>query len=638
MSHGYKIDAGLINEHGYRNDIVLDRGAICDLVVRDFREGSDVMGNIGTPDAEPEAERLKRGGLGSSLLCILKHVWWTLGMHPLAWHHPRFHELDAMVRGILDELVAAGAVVATPFSYPSDHPHGATAYAPGPKLSAQFCWISGVLPDLDGMARFTYMIMAEGDPERTPREARGSFAERDTLALWRKKLVKDDVESWCEAISAHLASDGAPRSFNRIMVEMIDKTAADVGDTAPWEALWRLLWRGRIALTTNTSPPLFRHVLGPPPAPRSLPPGEFDDLDFAINACFPKDAGIPVRIKLETLAEMAADEQRVGRKCGSWTKAEAIYRIWERISTGSLERSEEDDPGLGLEVWLPTDKDIARRTANVTDAPDMRICAPADDRDTKPANRDPKPGKGRARRGNVSASEQDGPAPDDVAATAPAERKRGGGWSSSKNPVKCLACGEEWPRDPALEVECPACKAKVGVWCKSPSGHKAMQLHAGRIERAFAEGHEHRCPGALVVGEDRFRRVATAGVYELVAEEPSGTMRLRSGRVVQRGVAVWQLFDPAIWVRLHRLAPDGACALCGVEVADRSEPCPGPRRGSRSGEDRHDPERIAAPEAAVASPPVDDVEPRPTSSAPPKAPGARRRARERRWMPSRGAP
>ena len=72
----------------------------------------------------------------------------------------------------------------------------------------------------------------------------------------------------------------------------------------------------------------------------------------------------------------------------------------------------------------------------------------------------------------------------------------GAGWSSSRAPVFCHDCGEEWARDPALEVACPACHARVGVWCKNPSGHKAMHLHQARMQRAFDEGFEKRCPGA----------------------------------------------------------------------------------------------------------------------------------------------
>ena len=59
--------------------------------------------------------------------------------------------------------------------------------------------------------------------------------------------------------------------------------------------------------------------------------------------------------------------------------------------------------------------------------------------------------------------------------------------------VTCRYCGQTWPRDPALEVECPVCQARVGVKCRRPSGHRCV-LHAGRDQRAMDEGFLQRCP------------------------------------------------------------------------------------------------------------------------------------------------
>jgi hypothetical protein len=81
-------------------------------------------------------------------------------------------------------------------------------------------------------------------------------------------------------------------------------------------------------------------------------------------------------------------------------------------------------------------------------------------------------------------------------ADEPPEAPRGRAWSSSSAPVACEVCGEQYPRDPALEVTCPACGAKVGAWCKSPSGHKAMRLHADRLKGALVAGVEKSCPGS----------------------------------------------------------------------------------------------------------------------------------------------
>jgi predicted RNA-binding Zn-ribbon protein involved in translation (DUF1610 family) len=49
-------------------------------------------------------------------------------------------------------------------------------------------------------------------------------------------------------------------------------------------------------------------------------------------------------------------------------------------------------------------------------------------------------------------------------------------------PVVCLKCGQEWERDPDLEVPCPVCGAGVGQRCRRPSGHSGpfVGFHAER--------------------------------------------------------------------------------------------------------------------------------------------------------------
>ena len=69
--------------------------------------------------------------------------------------------------------------------------------------------------------------------------------------------------------------------------------------------------------------------------------------------------------------------------------------------------------------------------------------------------------------------------------------------------VSCSACGQEWSRDPALEVECPKCEAKVGHYCRvrRPSGHTAnfgneTLIHPSRDQPAMDKGFIQRCPVA----------------------------------------------------------------------------------------------------------------------------------------------
>jgi len=60
-------------------------------------------------------------------------------------------------------------------------------------------------------------------------------------------------------------------------------------------------------------------------------------------------------------------------------------------------------------------------------------------------------------------------------------------------PVSCSNCGDTWPRDPALEVPCPTCHARVGVKCRRPSGH-GCALHASRDQAAMDAGFLRPCP------------------------------------------------------------------------------------------------------------------------------------------------
>lgn len=69
--------------------------------------------------------------------------------------------------------------------------------------------------------------------------------------------------------------------------------------------------------------------------------------------------------------------------------------------------------------------------------------------------------------------------------------------------VSCSLCGETWPRDPALKVECPTCHAAVGVRCKRPSGH-GCEIHASRDQAAMAAGFLRMCPKGSSVRQDSF--------------------------------------------------------------------------------------------------------------------------------------
>lgn len=61
--------------------------------------------------------------------------------------------------------------------------------------------------------------------------------------------------------------------------------------------------------------------------------------------------------------------------------------------------------------------------------------------------------------------------------------------------VTCKACGQQWLRDPALEVPCPHCFADVGIPCRRPSGH-GCNIHPARDRAAMDRGFLKRCPAA----------------------------------------------------------------------------------------------------------------------------------------------
>lgn len=132
---------------------------------------------------------------------------------------------------------------------------------PASSVAAALEWVTGVLPDRSGMYRYTVLIRADGDPERTPRE----LAKRDCTAEWRRALLKQPIAEIEAAIVLHMA-DGLERTMNRIAVEMIDKTADVIHDTPFEHALWALVSRGQVAFTMQ-APVLFRKVAQPEATP-----------------------------------------------------------------------------------------------------------------------------------------------------------------------------------------------------------------------------------------------------------------------------------------------------------------------------------------------------------------------------------
>lgn len=79
-------------------------------------------------------------------------------------------------------------------------------------------------------------------------------------------------------------------------------------------------------------------------------------------------------------------------------------------------------------------------------------------------------------------------------------------------------CGQTWPRDPALEVICPTCRAPIGRACARPSEHRTWggEPHAERDIAADRAGRYGPCPLGWC-GLDNKRRRQEAAAMPLFA-------------------------------------------------------------------------------------------------------------------------
>jgi len=124
-------------------------------------------------------------------------------------------------------------------------------------------WVTGLVADRSsGFARYAHLARAIGDPERTPRGKRTDGPDpdgRDRRAMWRGVIQKTPVEEHSRRTMALLA-DGQCRTFNRIGVELYDKTADNLFETRVDVALWALVERGELEHTMEL--PVFFRLKG----------------------------------------------------------------------------------------------------------------------------------------------------------------------------------------------------------------------------------------------------------------------------------------------------------------------------------------------------------------------------------------
>lgn len=98
------------------------------------------------------------------------------------------------------------------------------------------------MPDRSGLAQFTHLIMWKHDPKETMGRGAG---KRDSQH-WKKTLKNIQVEDWVEKILA-LMSDGEPRTFNCICIQLTGTHGSVWAFKAPDEALWFCVRIGRLA-------------------------------------------------------------------------------------------------------------------------------------------------------------------------------------------------------------------------------------------------------------------------------------------------------------------------------------------------------------------------------------------------------
>jgi len=108
-------------------------------------------------------------------------------------------------------------------------------------------WVTGCRPDYSAqpMAQYTIMIRADDDPERKPRPKGGQKDRRPHLTI-----AKWSIEDIKAKLLEHL-SDGEPRTFNRIGIELWDKGGDLLAGTKVEEALWELVEEYEVGCTVR---------------------------------------------------------------------------------------------------------------------------------------------------------------------------------------------------------------------------------------------------------------------------------------------------------------------------------------------------------------------------------------------------
>jgi hypothetical protein len=114
-------------------------------------------------------------------------------------------------------------------------------------------WVHATLFERTERAPYVHLVRHPSDPERSPRPP-GGVADKQP----HQTLAKTSFRDWVHPIRT-LLSDDLPRTFNRIAVELLDKTADIVFQSPFDEALWWLVDQGELEHTLE-APVFFRRI------------------------------------------------------------------------------------------------------------------------------------------------------------------------------------------------------------------------------------------------------------------------------------------------------------------------------------------------------------------------------------------
>lgn len=114
-------------------------------------------------------------------------------------------------------------------------------------------WVTGAVVAREGVDSFLHLVRSPSDPTRLSREER-----KGRECAWKNDLRKSSKGRWLAGMQ-ELLSDGQPRTFNRIVLELSSyEYTADVAfDTVADDALWDLVG-AQVVEHTLATPVLFR--------------------------------------------------------------------------------------------------------------------------------------------------------------------------------------------------------------------------------------------------------------------------------------------------------------------------------------------------------------------------------------------